>query len=365
MEITCETKLENILNSQNVEEILTFSAEIQRLTEPRAQNLAVQLQKDAIINAVINDENILYLTGEKVTGLYNTFHTELASLIDEIRSKSINKEREELGDLLEALNKKINNLEDENRRLARKIDAATIESEASKLEQSSNRIYGQIKSYKEKRTEVMKRLNCIASPNATTVSAVGMQEQPPEPSYTTIEDSANGTTMSYDTNNPGIRNLVYTDENGKTVTASYSYDASGRPVCTYIDGDGNVTVYGVDEYGSTTVTVNGEKTEPLESVNWQYAQIFNYQTGTKVEIPILTEAGGTYYAINTPNEMNGDFSYIHNLVYGSCTTDNILVNPNVKEGETITDIDGNPIVDICYPLEQEYPFGYAPQTPTD
>ena len=91
-------------------------------TEQKAQDLSTQIETEAIQTGLINDENIMYTKGVEVKTAFENFHALLLQFEGQIRVLTITKEREELEELIAALNKKIDTLEERIKSLEEKID---------------------------------------------------------------------------------------------------------------------------------------------------------------------------------------------------------------------------------------------------
>lgn len=112
MEITCDTDLSEILNSDDVAEIIQgASRSVRENTSTRMSTLGRQIRSDVIQNSLIDGENIMAPAGTKVSNEFKTFHLSIADYTRGIVTAARNQELDELDKLQQAVETKIRELE--------------------------------------------------------------------------------------------------------------------------------------------------------------------------------------------------------------------------------------------------------------
>ena len=81
MKITCDTDLNSILDSDEIETIISgASKNIRNCTRPRRFNVAREIEGEGIKNAELSGENSIYIEGKNVYKALGDFHVSLINL---------------------------------------------------------------------------------------------------------------------------------------------------------------------------------------------------------------------------------------------------------------------------------------------
>lgn len=160
MKITCDTDLNSILDSDEIETIISgASKNIRNCTRPRRFNVAREIEGEGIKNAELSGENSIYIEGKNVYKALGDFHVSLINLEQSIISKARNKEVEELEILIKAVDQKIRNVEQKYSHAKSRYYNAEDEIEASSYKRDMVYYGNQLSNYKSKRNKAMIRLN--------------------------------------------------------------------------------------------------------------------------------------------------------------------------------------------------------------
>ena len=359
MEITCDTRLSDLVNSKTI--IDNFMAEADSLrkdcTFPRVTYLRDETGKAAIRDGIIAGKNDMYSSGQSVKSAYDTFHYALYELQEFIRTTAQNKEKSELKDLIDKVTKKITNLEDDKDDYVRKKKAEEDEAKKSEYQSEINDLNRHIESYQHKKDLAIARLGRLGEEYVAPTGGGSSQEHP-APEMVTVIDS--GTKMEYNANNPGERTLTYRDHKENEYVTEYSYDDAGNPVCTITNPDGTSVTYEVGEDGM--VYANGEPAPNYEY--FQYFCIEDATTGAVVEVPVLMNGSSDFAAMGF-GMGNGDYAYVHQTFFDNTTGDRFGGYLSPTAGSTrqeVSDGNGNVTQYVYYRTYQTNPGGYPPTT---
>lgn len=243
MTITCDTSLEEILDYNTVTSIVSedFKA-IRDVTLPRRTTINREIETDAIKNGKIAGETLMYTKGKEVYELYGIFHTSLAELETRIKTKTREKEIEELTELVKAINEKIDDLNGEKNSIANKIKQTPEGDEKNALINQSRNISLTIKGYAYKKQQASAR---IKNRGGATETAEPSEEAEPGPSsggLTLAERTEytikTGDMVKMDDGNEYEFLMAGRDEHGKT----YTFYIGQEDHCIYaVDSEGNRT----------------------------------------------------------------------------------------------------------------------------
>lgn len=360
MEITCETKLSEILLSRDITNTFNTAANGVKndCSMPRQNIIITEIEKSAIKEAKISGGGDMYSAGLNVKSSFETFHSSLNDLQSAISTAAVNQEILELKDLISKLTTKINDLEDDKDDYERKKKAEEDEEKKSEYQSKINNLNRHIESYQHKKNLATSRLGRLGEEYVEPVSSGAPSQEHPEPDMVTVTED--GTKMEYNANNPGERTLTYFDHEGNQYVTEYSYDDAGNPVCTITNPDGTTVTYEVGEGG--VVHANGEPAPNYEY--FQYFCIEDASTGTVVEVPVLMNGGSDFAAMGF-GMGNGDYAYVHQTFFENITGDRFAGHLSPTVGSTrqeVRDADGNVTQYVYYRTYQTNPGGYPPTT---
>lgn len=359
MEITCDTKLSEILLSRNVTNTFNNAASGVKddCTMPRQNVIGTEIEKTAIKDTKISGGGEMYSAGVNVKSSYESFHASLSELQSAISTAAVNQEILELRDLISKVTTKINNLEDDKDDYERKKKAEEDEAKKSEYQSKINNLNRHIESYQHKKDLATARLGRLGEEYVEPTGGGSSQEHP-EPEMVTVIDS--GTKMEYNANNPGERTLTYLDHEENEYVTEYSYDDAGNPVCTITNPDGTSITYEVGEGG--VVYANGEPAPNYEY--FQYFCIEDATTGAVVEVPVLMNGSSDFAAMGF-GMGNGDYAYVHQTFFENTTGDRFggYLTPSVgSTRQEVSDGNGNVTQYVYYRTYQTNPGGYPPTT---
>lgn len=243
MQITAHTSLDSILKSEDVIGLFMTAADSLRkgCTFPRLNYLRDEIAKPGIKDSLIDGANTMYSNGASVKSSYDTFHTALYNLQESIRTKSINKEKEELTELISKIDKYLIELEADYDAIISSMNSEEDPVELQRLEQQASRKKQSIITYEDKRTDANTRLTALGGTYTAT-------ETP------TNENGSDTSSLSHG------QHTEYSITRGDSVVIDgqqYTFeflgiDQNGDKRAYYSDGNGNV--FYIDSNGNRTDT---------------------------------------------------------------------------------------------------------------
>lgn len=236
MTITCDTELSEILDNNTIcDPIIQFNNSAQHILELRTGvlNNALQSGGGCGPEQIVDDAPVFFNSGKELYDKYGTISESISTFATSVCQLAVTKELDELGELSDAIVKKINQL-DEDIRIAKKeyeesleesdVDATTGEPPYAELIRQRNR-------YEQKLEQVGARIKTI-DPEAEIAVAPSLAELDGAGAGDASEETVEPSEMDEEEKPP--RQSYTIDTTNKTAAELYQ---SGQQLTTALDSE--------------------------------------------------------------------------------------------------------------------------------